>query len=80
MEWCVPEGEDALLLVVGRQEIKECIYHPLVVIHSMASEGTTQLCEQAGTEMDTTREEGGRRYAIKSLISQLDRQMIREPK
>lgn len=67
MEWCVPEGEDALLLVVGRQEIKGCIYHPLV-IHSMALEATIPLCEQAGMEMGTAREEGDRRYVIKLLI------------
>ncbi len=67
MEWCVPEGEDAPLLEVGRQEIKGCIYHPLV-IHSMASEATIPLCELAGMVMATAREEADRRYVITLLI------------
>ena len=65
MEWCVQEGEDGLLLGVGRQEIRECIYLHLVVILSMASEATILQCEPAGTEMGMAREEADRRYDIK---------------
>lgn len=68
MEWCAPEVEDVLLLVAGRQGTKECIYRPPVVIHSMALEATTLLCEQAGMERGTAREEADRRYGIEMLV------------
>ena len=69
MEWCVQEGVEGLLLVAGRQEIRECIYLLQVVILSMASEATILQCEVAGMEMGMAREEADKRYAIKSLIA-----------
>lgn len=70
MEWCEQEDAGAPLRGAGQQEIKACIYLPLVVIHSMGLEATTLQCEQAGTEvMGMAREEGDRRYVDLLIIS-----------
>lgn len=63
MEWYEQEGEDALLLVAGRQVIRGCIYLPQVATRSMVTEATILLSGlEDGTEIVMAREEGDRRY------------------
>lgn len=64
LEWWGQEGEVDLQRVAEQQEIRECIYLPLVATLSMVSEVITQqLCDQDGMEMGTAREEEDRKYA-----------------